>query len=151
MLQLLARCRLHRGTDDAAAFCNGGRRGAGGRGVGGGCRLSDEFSLEERTGVCLRRLLKFTHEPSSGKREDPAFGNRISLLGYRDGGVCLLEAMDGWALCLRLRGGAGGVTTHCVNNDRVSCPLSLSSSWSSRPSILESKGYPSQLGKPIRF
>lgn len=33
--------------------------------------------------------------------------------------------MDGWVLCLR-----GGVTTHCVNNDRVSCPLS--SSWFSR-------------------
>lgn len=34
--------------------------------------------------------------------------------------------MDGgWALCL-----CGGVTTHYVNNDRVSCPRS--SSWFSR-------------------
>jgi len=37
--------------------------------------------------------------------------------------------MDGWVLFAYARGG-GGVTTHCVNNDRVSCPLS--SSWFSR-------------------
>jgi len=99
------------------------------------------FSNDFTSNLCSRKRGKSTYAPTYARSvlstnatperyclREPNIAFRIPTAA---GCVCL-KRMDGWVDgwmdgCFAY---AGGFRTHCVNNDRVSCPLS--SSWFSR-------------------
>jgi len=107
MLQLLARCRLHRGTDDAAAFCNGGRSGAGGRGVGGGMPSLGRILTRGKDGGMSPSFAQIHPRAQLGEERGPGLREpNIAFRVPRRRGV--FARSDGWMGALLTLTGRGG-------------------------------------------
>jgi len=144
---LLTRCFSYasrRVADDAAAFCNGGRRGEG-------CLSRMNSHSRKRRGYVSVSFAQIHPRARLGEESGLREPN-IAFRAPRRRGV--FARSDGWALCLRLRGGEG--CYDALRKQRSGFLPAVSLFFLvfppvSGPSIFKSKGYPSQLGKPIRF